>query len=62
MPSRPPRSMGKLHGVPELPPHYLPREADLAGLKRKLLAGDASVAITGQGQAFGLQPRVQKRK
>ena len=23
------RSMGKLHGVPELPPHYLPREADL---------------------------------
>jgi hypothetical protein len=30
------RSMGKLHGVPELPPHYLPREADLAGLKQKI--------------------------
>jgi hypothetical protein len=55
MPSQPPRSMGKLYGVPELPPHYLPREANLTGLKRKLLSGDASVAITGQGQALGVQ-------
>jgi len=47
--------MGKLHGVPDLPPHYLPREADLAGLKQKLLSGDASVGITGQGQALGVQ-------
>ena len=49
------RSLGKLHGVPDLPPHYLPREADLAGLKQKLLNGGASVAITGQGQALGVQ-------
>ena len=28
--------MGNLHGVPELPPHYLPREADLAGLKHEI--------------------------
>jgi NB-ARC domain len=50
-----PRSMGKLHGVPDLPPHYLSREADLVGLKQKLLSGDASVAITGRGQAVGGQ-------
>jgi NB-ARC domain/SEFIR domain len=49
------RSMGKLHGVPELPPHYLSRAADLIGLKQKLLAGGASVAITGHGQAVGVQ-------
>jgi hypothetical protein len=55
MASQPPRSIGKLHGVPDLPPHYLPREADLGGLKRKLFNGDASVAITGQGQALGVQ-------
>jgi hypothetical protein len=41
--------------VPDLPPHYWPREADLARLKQKLLSGDASVAITGQGQALGVQ-------
>src|SRR5271166_5598704 len=50
-----PRSMGKLHGVPDLPPHYLPREADLTGLKQKLLSGDANVAITGQSSAMGIQ-------
>ena len=50
-----PRSMGKLHGVPELPPHYLPRAAYLAGLKQKLLAGGANVGITGQSSAVGLQ-------
>ncbi len=54
MPPQSPRLMGKLHGAPELPPHYLPREEDLAGLKRKLLAGVESVAITGQGQAVGV--------
>ena len=50
-----PPNAARLHGVPELPPHYLPREADLVGLKRKLLNGDESVAITGQGQALGVQ-------
>ena len=50
-----PPSLARLHGVPDLPPHYLPREVDLAGLKQKLLSGDASVAITGQGQALGVQ-------
>jgi hypothetical protein len=55
MPSQPPGLMGKLHGVTELPTHYLPREEDLAGLKMKLLAGVASVAITGQRQAVGVQ-------
>jgi hypothetical protein len=47
--------LGKLHGVPDLLPHYLPREEDFAGLKRKLLAAVESVAITGQGQAVGVQ-------
>src|SRR5580704_19746999 len=50
-----PISMGELHGVPELPPHYLPRAADLAGLKQKLLAGGANVGITGQSSAVGVQ-------
>ena len=47
--------MGNLHGVPELPPHYLPREADLVGLKMKLLAGGANVGITGKSSAVGVQ-------
>src|SRR5271165_2613313 len=46
--------MGNLHGVPELPPHYLPREADLLGLKMKLLVGGANVGITGQSSAVGI--------
>ena len=41
--------------MPELPPHYLPRAADLAGLKQKLLAGGANVGnygtILGRGCA-----------
>jgi len=49
------RSMGKLNGVPDLPPHYLPREEDIAGLKQKLLAGDGNVGITGQSSAVGVQ-------
>ena len=48
------QAMGKLHGVPDLPPHYLSRE-DLAGLKRKLLADVRNVAIIGRGQAVGVQ-------
>jgi len=47
--------MGKLYGVPELPRHYLPREADLAGLKQKLFAQDNPVGITGQTLAVGVQ-------
>ena len=47
--------MGNLHGVPELPPHYLPREADLVGLKMKLLVGGANVGITGRSSTVGVQ-------
>jgi WD40 repeat protein len=50
-----PPCLAKLHGVPDLPPHYLPREEVLTGLKEELLSGDASVAITGQGQPVGVQ-------
>jgi hypothetical protein len=50
-----PPNIARLHGVPELPPHYLPREADLAGLKQKLLADGANVGITGQSPAVGVQ-------
>jgi hypothetical protein len=50
-----PPSLARLHGVPELPPHYLPREADIVELKRKLLAGDGNVGITGQSSAVGVQ-------
>src|SRR5271157_2953477 len=49
------KAIGKLHGVPELPPHYLPREADLGALKQKLLSGGASVGITGRSSAVGVQ-------
>jgi hypothetical protein len=42
-------------GVPDLPPHYLPREADLAELKRKLLASGVNVGITEQTSAVGVQ-------
>jgi hypothetical protein len=31
--------MGKLHGVPDLPPHYLAREAAFAELKQKAISG-----------------------
>ena len=41
--------------MPDLPPHYLPRAADFAGLKQKLLASGANVGITGQSSAVGVQ-------
>jgi hypothetical protein len=41
--------------VPDLPPHYLPREEVLTGLKQKLLAGGASVGITGKSSTVGVQ-------
>ncbi|HAB19657.1 MAG TPA: hypothetical protein DCE44_24890 [Verrucomicrobiales bacterium] len=45
-----------LHGVPALPPHFLPRPAPLEALKESLLKDSSShVAITGQGQAIGVQ-------
>src|SRR5271166_5154924 len=47
-----PPNIARLHGVPDLPPHYLPREDVLAGIKQKLLAADASIAITGQGRRW----------
>ena len=49
------QAMGKLHGAPDLPPHYLPREDELVELKEKLLADVRNVAITGRGQAVGVQ-------
>ena len=59
MPSQPSRvpvsNMGKLRGVPELPPNYLPREVDLAGLKQKLLSEGATLGITGKSSAVGVQ-------
>jgi WD40 repeat protein len=42
-------TLARLYSVPELPPHYLPREADLSGLKHKLLAGGAKVGVLGMG-------------
>jgi hypothetical protein len=50
-----PPDLARLHGVPELPPHYLPRGKDLSGLKQKLLAGDGNVGITGTSSAVGVQ-------
>jgi hypothetical protein len=50
-----PPNVARLHSVPDLPPHYLPREDVLGALKQRLLLGDTSVAITGQGQAMGIQ-------
>src|SRR5271165_4391830 len=50
-----PPNVARLHGVPELPPHYLPREEVLAELKQKLLASGANVGITGQSSAVGVQ-------
>ncbi|MBV8274800.1 MAG: TIR domain-containing protein [Verrucomicrobia bacterium] len=50
-----PPNLARIHCVPNLPPHYLPRGDDLAQLKYKILKGDACIAITGQGQALGVQ-------
>jgi hypothetical protein len=50
-----PPSLARLHGVPDLPPHYLPREANLVDLKQKLLDGGGNMGITGQSSAIGLQ-------
>jgi hypothetical protein len=50
-----PPSTGRLHGVPELPAHYLARESNLAALKQKLLVSKADVGITGQSSAVGVQ-------
>jgi WD40 repeat protein len=50
-----PPNVARLYSVPDLPPHYLPREDVLGALKQRLLLGDTSVAITGQGQALGIQ-------
>jgi hypothetical protein len=50
-----PPSVARLHGVPNPPTHYLPRQQDLNGLKKNLLAGAGMAAISGKGQALGVQ-------
>jgi len=50
-----PPSHARLHGVPDLPPHFLPRPGHLQTLKDAVLAGLAKpVVLTGAGK-FGLQ-------
>ena len=49
-----PPDLARLHGVPDLPPHYLPREEVLAGLKHKLLAGGANLGNTGRSSTVGV--------
>jgi hypothetical protein len=49
-----PPDLGRLHGVPDLPPHYLPRAEHIDGLKRKLLAGKGNVGITGGSSVVGV--------
>jgi WD40 repeat protein len=44
-----PPNIATLYGVPELPPHYLAREPNLAELKQKLLDGGANVGVQGMG-------------
>ncbi|MET0395446.1 MAG: NB-ARC domain-containing protein [Longimicrobiaceae bacterium] len=47
--------LGRLLGIPELPPHYLPRREDLDRLKVALLQGtDSAVGITGAPSRLGL--------
>jgi hypothetical protein len=41
--------------VPDLPPHYLLRQSELAELKQKLFVCGANVGITGQSSAVGVQ-------
>ncbi|HYN38981.1 MAG TPA: NB-ARC domain-containing protein, partial [Rhodospirillales bacterium] len=44
-----------LHGVPELPPHFLPRPETLGELKQKLLATDSgTVGVTGVAIRVGV--------
>ena len=46
----------KLHGVPELPPHFLPRPNELQALKKKVLRDtNQPVAVTGRAVRVGLQ-------
>ncbi|HEU0076889.1 MAG TPA: toll/interleukin-1 receptor domain-containing protein, partial [Longimicrobiaceae bacterium] len=47
---------GALRGVPDLPPHYLPRPEDLGRLREALLGGSGSaMGITGVSYKLGLQ-------
>jgi WD40 repeat protein len=50
-----PPSLARLHGVPELPPHYLERHAEFSLLMQKLLTGSGNLGITGQSSAVGVQ-------
>ncbi|HEU4561594.1 MAG TPA: NB-ARC domain-containing protein [Longimicrobium sp.] len=48
-------SMGELHHIPTLPPHYLARTDDLDRLRNALLAGSTgAVGITGEPFRMGL--------
>lgn len=47
---------GAFHGVPELPPHYLPRPEDLDRLRDAVLGGtETAMGITGVSYKLGLQ-------
>lgn len=47
---------GQLVNVPLLPPHFLPREEELAALREKVLADSAvPVGVTGYSKAVGVQ-------
>ncbi|MCI0575939.1 MAG: NB-ARC domain-containing protein, partial [Chloroflexi bacterium] len=49
-------NLGLEPGLPPLPPHFLPREKELAILRQKVLADPAAlVAITGQSKAVEVQ-------
>ncbi|MGB3493050.1 MAG: NB-ARC domain-containing protein [Elainellaceae cyanobacterium] len=54
---QPAYSLGKISPtVPKLPPHFLPRENELAGIKAKVLSGtNQSVAVTGTRKASSIQ-------
>jgi WD40 repeat protein len=46
----------QLHGVPELPPHYLPRPAELDRLRALVVGeGSAALGLTGRALRLGVQ-------
>ena len=50
------RPLAELSGVPELPPHFVARSAEVAALAEKLLATNGSlVGVTGVATKLGLQ-------
>ncbi|MBD2224473.1 NB-ARC domain-containing protein [Calothrix anomala] len=50
------QALGNLTNVPELPPHFLPREEELTPLKQKVLSSTKQpVGITGKSRRVGVQ-------